>query len=62
MKPCFSRLLKNKHQAVSQGAQRFGKRSTLMVCEHFQKPRNAGSRTQAQSCNNLLDPIAPAKK
>jgi hypothetical protein len=31
-----SRLFKNKHQAVSQGARRFGKRSIFIICEHLQ--------------------------
>jgi hypothetical protein len=39
--------LKNKHQAVSQGARRFGKRSPPEADEHLQKPGNAGSRPEA---------------
>jgi len=38
-----SRVLKNKHQAVSQGVRRFGKRSPPEADEHLQKPHNAGS-------------------
>jgi hypothetical protein len=43
-KTVLTRVLKNKHQAVSQGVRRFGKRSILLICEHLQKPHNAGSR------------------
>jgi hypothetical protein len=39
-----NRVLKNKHQAVSQGVRRFGKRSPPEADEHLQKPHNAGSR------------------
>jgi hypothetical protein len=42
-----SRLFKNKHQAVSQGARRFEKRSISIICEHLQKLCNAGSRPEA---------------
>jgi hypothetical protein len=48
------RVLKNKHQAVSQGVRRFGKRSPPEADEHLQKPHNAGSRPQAQFFNTLL--------
>jgi hypothetical protein len=41
-------VLKNKHQAVSQGVRRFGKRSIFIICEHLQKPHNEGSRPEAQ--------------
>jgi hypothetical protein len=47
-------VLKNKHQAVSQGVRRFGKRSPPEVDEHLQKPHNAGSRPQARFFNTLL--------
>ena len=47
-------MLKNKHQAVSQGVRRFGKRSPPEADEHLQKPHNAGSRSQAQFFNTLL--------
>jgi len=46
-------VLKNKHQAVSQGVRRFGKRSISAICEHLQKPHNAGSRPQARFFNTL---------
>jgi hypothetical protein len=49
-------LLKNKHQAVSQGVWRFGKRSIFIICEHLQKPHNAGSRFQARFFNTLINP------
>jgi len=49
-----SRVFKNKHQAVSQGVRRFGKRSPPAADEHLQKPHNAGSRPQAQFFNTLL--------
>ena len=52
----LSRLLKNKHQAVSQGARRFGKRSIFRICEHLQKPCNAGSRLEAKFFNSLIEP------
>jgi hypothetical protein len=48
-----NRLFKNKHQAVSQGARRFGKRSIVILCEHLQKPCNAGSRREALFFNSL---------
>jgi hypothetical protein len=47
-------VLKNKHQAVSQGVRRFGKRSPPAADEHLQKPYNAGSRPQARFFNTLL--------
>jgi len=47
-------VLQNKHQAVSQGARRFGKRSPPAADEHLQKPHNAGSRPQAQFFSTLL--------
>jgi hypothetical protein len=46
-------VLKNKHQAVSQGVRRFGKRSPPEADEHLQKPHNAGSRPQARFFNTL---------
>ena len=49
-----NRVFKNKHQAVSQGVRRFGKRSPPEADEHLQKPHNAGSRPQAQFLNTLL--------
>jgi hypothetical protein len=52
----LSRLLKNKHQAVSQGARRFGKRSIFRICEHLQKPCNAGSRPEVKFFNSLIEP------
>ena len=52
----LARLLKNKHQAVSQGARRFGKRSIFRICEHLQKPCNAGSRLEAKFFNSLIEP------
>jgi hypothetical protein len=50
----FIRVFKNKHQAVSQGVRRFGKRSPPAADEHLQKPHNAGSRPQAQFFNTLI--------
>jgi len=47
-------VLKNKHQAVSQGAWRFGKRSPPAADEHLQESRNAGSRLEAPFSNRLL--------
>jgi hypothetical protein len=47
----LNRVLKNKHQAVSQGVRRFGKRSIFIICEHLQKPHNAGSRREARFFN-----------
>jgi len=47
-------VLKDTHQAVSQGVRRFGKRSPPAADEHLQKPHNAGSRPQAQFFNPLL--------
>jgi len=41
------RVFQSKHQAVSQGARRFGKRSISPICEHFRNPCNAGSRSEA---------------
>jgi hypothetical protein len=52
----INRVLQNKHQAVSQGVRRFGKRSILLICEHLQKPHNAGSRREARFFNTLLNP------
>jgi hypothetical protein len=51
----ISRVLKNKHQAVSQGVRRFGERSPPAADEHLQKPHNAGSRPQARFFNTLLE-------
>jgi len=48
-------VLKNKHQAVSQGVRRFGKRSPPEADEHLQKPHNAGSRPEARFFNILLE-------
>jgi hypothetical protein len=54
-------VFKNKHQAVSQGVRRFGKRSPPAADEHLQKPHNAGSRPQAQFFNTLSgETISPA--
>jgi hypothetical protein len=50
----FSRALKNKHQAVSQGVRRFGKHSPSAADEHLQKPHNAGSRPYSRFFNTLL--------
>jgi hypothetical protein len=51
----FNRVLKNQHQAFSQGVRRFGKRSLFSaICEHLQKPHTAGSWPQAQFFNTLL--------
>jgi hypothetical protein len=47
--------LKNKHQAVSQRARRFGKRRPPAADEHLQKPHNAGSRPQARFFNTLIE-------
>jgi hypothetical protein len=47
-------VFKNKHQAVSQGVRRFGKRSPPEADEHLQKPHNAGSRREARFFNILL--------
>jgi hypothetical protein len=44
-------VLKNKHQAVSQGVRCFGKRSPPEADEHLQKPHNAGSRREARFFN-----------
>jgi hypothetical protein len=54
--PIFAsnRVLQNKHQAVSQGVRRFGKRSPPEADEHLQKPHNDGSRPQAQFFNTLV--------
>jgi hypothetical protein len=49
----FYWVFKNKHQTVSPGVRRFGKRSIFIICEHLQKPHNAGSRPQAQFFNTL---------
>jgi hypothetical protein len=59
----FSRVLKNKHQALSQGGYWFEARGSRLKtnsdpviqassfqpfsCEHLQKPHNAGSRREA---------------
>jgi hypothetical protein len=43
----LAEALNNKHQAVSQGGRRFGMRRIFMLCKHFQKPHNAGSRRKA---------------
>jgi len=51
---CSSKVLKNKHQAVSQGVRRFGKRSPPAADEHLQKPHNAGSRREARFFSTLL--------
>jgi hypothetical protein len=50
-------VLKNKHQAVSQGVRRFGKRSIFIICEQLQKPHNTGSRPQARFFNTLSDDV-----
>jgi len=50
----LKRELKNKHQAVSQDAWRFGKRSPPEADEHLQEPRNAGSRPEAPFFDSLL--------
>jgi hypothetical protein len=52
----INRVFKNKHkhQAVSQGVRRFGKRSPPAADEHLQKPHNAGSRSEARFFNTLL--------
>jgi hypothetical protein len=47
-------VLKDKHQAVSQGVRRFEKRSPPEADEHLQKPHNAGSRPQARFFSTLL--------
>ena len=49
----LTRVLKNKHQAVSQGVRRFGKRSPPAADEHLQKPHNAGSRREARFFNRV---------
>jgi hypothetical protein len=54
-------VFKNKHQAVSQGVRRFGKRSIFIICEHLQKPHNAGSRPQAAFFNSLLNEDQPGQ-
>jgi hypothetical protein len=51
-------MLKNKHQAVSQGVRRFGKRSIFRICEHLQEPHNAGSRREARFFNTLLEHLS----
>jgi hypothetical protein len=40
-------VVKNKHQAVSQGPWQFEKRSPPEADEHLQAPRSAGSRPEA---------------
>jgi hypothetical protein len=47
-------VLKNKHQAVSQGVRRFGKRSIFVDRGAFTKAHNAGSRPQARFFTTLL--------
>jgi hypothetical protein len=47
-------VLKNNHQAVSQGVRRFGKRSPPEADEQLQKPHNAESRPEARFFNTLL--------
>jgi len=47
-------VFKNKHQAVSQGGRRFGKRSPPAADEHLQKPHNAGSWPEARFFNTLV--------
>jgi hypothetical protein len=54
--PVLSRVLKNKHPAVSQGVRRFGKRS-LWICEHLQLPHNAGSRREAPFFNTRIEQL-----
>src|SRR5512139_544909 len=51
----FSRVLKSKYRVVSPGARRFGKRSIFIICEHLQKPRNAGSRPETPFFTILLE-------
>ncbi len=53
MAPPINRVLKNKDQAVRQGARRYNKRS-ISICEHWREPRNAEWRPQAQFFNTLL--------
>jgi len=53
-------VLKNKHQTVSQGVRRFGKRSPPAADEHLQKPHNAGSRPSAQFFNTLVSAANPS--
>jgi hypothetical protein len=40
-------VLKNKQRAARVGVRRFGKRRLCGLCEHIQKPHNAGSRREA---------------
>jgi hypothetical protein len=54
-------VLKNKHQAVSQGVRRFGKRSPPAADEHLQKPHNSGSRPQALFFNALFKGGRPVR-
>jgi len=54
-------MLKNKNQAVRQGARRYDKRSVSSICEHWREPRNAEWRPQAQFFNSLLN-IRPLSK
>jgi hypothetical protein len=49
------RVLKNKHQAVSQGVRRLESAAYASICEHLQKPHNAESRPQAQFLNTRLN-------
>src|SRR5512139_2140753 len=51
----LNRVLQNKHQAVSQGVRRLGKRSPPEADEHLQKPHNAGSRREARFFDTLLN-------
>jgi hypothetical protein len=37
----YTRVLKNKHQVVRQGARDFEKRSISGICEHFRRAGNA---------------------
>ncbi len=52
----LKRVLKNKNQAVRQGARRCDKRSIFNICEHWREPCNAEWRPHAQFFNNLLKP------
>ncbi|HPA14778.1 MAG TPA: hypothetical protein PKV75_05830 [Desulfobacterales bacterium] len=49
-----NRVLKNKNQAVRQGARRSDKRSIFSICEHWRESCNAEWRPQAQFFISLL--------
>jgi hypothetical protein len=50
----FSRVSRNKHQAVSQACGVLESAADSAICEHLQEPHNAGSQPQARFFNTLL--------